>query len=653
MYLNKVPYLSKQYIVLFTIGLLVKLYTIFMFSPEITVNLFAPFVNQFLSNPLQNPYDFFLLENRLDVFPYGSLMLIFLAWIQGIWYALMHSLSSTAPLMLSLLLFDLSLFWVLLKKLKPYNNYVLYLYWLSPLMYYITYIHGQLDIIPTLFLMLSFYFLDNRLGLVSLFLGLAVAIKMNNLLVIPFFLIYLYKNHTSIPKFFCYITYLVLPYVVFNGFLLFSEGFQQIVLFNNVQSELLNVALMLGSVQIYLVPILYGILLVQFNLFTFVIKDLFILFSTITFGIITLFLAPQPGWYVWIIPLIIYTIVQYDMVLIFPYFIWSTLLVVYFIFPNNILYTLIVFIQLLLLVHIYFQIINKYIKTKLLYQPFLIGISGDSGTGKSQLSQAICNFFGERFSIIFCGDDLHKWERGNENWKQFTHLNPIAQNLYNNIKDFINLKQGKKINRTHYDHTTGKFITIGNVISKNIIVHEGLHSLYLKQERKLYDLKIFIDPQTELYHQWKIDRDTTERGYTKEKVLENIHKRQDDKRRYIDIQRQHADIVISFYINKQGLFGQGLKIYSNMILDLEPFLLQLQKIPQYITTIEVQDFQQVLDICITDNVSSEQYTDILHHLCPNIYQYPFTYNFEKNNYDGLVVLFILYNIFNGDFVSEQ
>ena len=37
--------------------------------------------------------------------------------------------------------------------------------------------------------------------------------------------------------------------------------------------------------------------------------------------------------------------------------------------------------------------------------------------------------------------------------------------------------------------------------------------------RDCYDVKIYLDPEEELRVKWKMHRDTTKRGYTREEVL--------------------------------------------------------------------------------------------------------------------------------------
>ena len=60
---------------------------------------------------------------------------------------------------------------------------------------------------------------------------------------------------------------------------------------------------------------------------------------------------------------------------------------------------------------------------------YIIGVSGDSGVGKTTLSNLISYLFNENNVLLLSGDDLHKWERNNPNWKTLTHFNPETNNL--------------------------------------------------------------------------------------------------------------------------------------------------------------------------------------------------------------------------------
>ena len=60
----------------------------------------------------------------------------------------------------------------------------------------------------------------------------------------------------------------------------------------------------------------------------------------------------------------------------------------------------------------------------------LINVSGSSGVGKTTISTIISLILTNLKNGVLhlCGDDLHKWERGDDSWRVVTHLNPEANN---------------------------------------------------------------------------------------------------------------------------------------------------------------------------------------------------------------------------------
>lgn len=75
---------------------------------------------------------------------------------------------------------------------------------------------------------------------------------------------------------------------------------------------------------------------------------------------------------------------------------------------------------------------------------------------------------------------------------------------------------------------------------------EGLHPLATKLTRACFDVTVFLDPPEEIRHQWKVKRDVTERGYTKEQVLVDLERREPESAEFIRPQRRFADIVVRF-----------------------------------------------------------------------------------------------------------
>lgn len=77
----------------------------------------------------------------------------------------------------------------------------------------------------------------------------------------------------------------------------------------------------------------------------------------------------------------------------------------------------------------------------------VIGIGGDSGSGKSRLKRSLRDLLGTQ-CIEMEGDGDHRWERGDSHWQKMTHLDPKANFLHRQAQDLLRLKQWKSVNRT-------------------------------------------------------------------------------------------------------------------------------------------------------------------------------------------------------------
>lgn len=176
----------------------------------------------------------------------------------------------------------------------------------------------------------------------------------------------------------------------------------------------------------------------------------------------------------------------------------------------------------------------------------VIAIAGDSASGKSTLMRYIQEIMPQSSYLSIETDSYHKWERSDENWKSYTHLNPEANHLERMSEDVLRLKIGSNVSLIEYDHATGKFTQGKLTESKPFLILCGLHTLYQKSLLKNLDLKIFLDIEEHLQINWKIKRDIEERNYTIDKIMETIVKRKDDSEKYIQPQKNSADFIISY-----------------------------------------------------------------------------------------------------------
>lgn len=175
-----------------------------------------------------------------------------------------------------------------------------------------------------------------------------------------------------------------------------------------------------------------------------------------------------------------------------------------------------------------------------------IAITGDSGSGKTIISNILKDIFKNSF-ILEC-DRYHKWERNNEQWTKYTHLDPNANYITKMHNDVFDLKIGKNIYQIDYDHKNGKFTDKKLIESKENIIVCGLHCLYLPKE--ILNLKIYMDTDDNLRIPWKIKRDIQNRDYSIDKIIKQIKYREEDFIKFIYPQKKEADIIISLFTDK-------------------------------------------------------------------------------------------------------
>lgn len=566
-----------KYIIIGSV-IIVKIMLMGFFSSDYQDKMFIPFVDAFLNG--NNPYEYYYQNGLVSHFPYFPFMLL----IESIGGILLRIVSPKTVFFrnilfkLPLLIFDL-LGYHYIRKLNIRFKYVIAFYFCSPVILYATYMHGQLDLIPTVLLTIAAYYLlhwkkQNHLLFFAVFLGLSISTKFHIVAAVPILFLYLAKKKTFLTS----VNYHLLALCVALCFAVWfwGDGFVQNVLFNKEQLSVFTVVMDYGSTQVFVSVLALGIL--YFNAFelNYFNRNLLLSMLTLLFAVFLILIAPMPAWFVWIVPFlaIYYGYVDEDKYKSMTvYALFNSLYIIYFVFLHQTQYVDIYFLGkslqfikisdgtyknlvftglVLCLTVIIYKLYKFGIASNSFYRrrniPFFIGIAGDSGSGKSRMIEKIEHLFGgQRDFLSIEGDGDHRWARHDANWNQFTALDPKANYLYRQATDIRKLKKRNYVTRVDYDHDRGMFSERKKVSPKKYIVICGLHSLYLPQMRKELDLKIYMDTDEKLRRYWKIQRDTVKRGYTKENIIAQIEKRIPDAEKYIYPQKQFADLVISYF----------------------------------------------------------------------------------------------------------
>jgi len=185
-------------------------------------------------------------------------------------------------------------------------------------------------------------------------------------------------------------------------------------------------------------------------------------------------------------------------------------------------------------------------------RPIILGMVGDSAAGKTTLSRGIAALLGPERVAVICTDDYHRYNRQQRKELGITPLSPDCNNLDIMAQHLRLLRAGEPILKPRYNHSVGDFDPPQYVSPQPFLIVEGLLGFYWQEMRSAYSVMVYLDPPEDLRRRWKIQRDTTKRGYTEEELLRDLEKREPDSAAYIRPQREHADIAISFYPNEEG-----------------------------------------------------------------------------------------------------
>ncbi len=177
-------------------------------------------------------------------------------------------------------------------------------------------------------------------------------------------------------------------------------------------------------------------------------------------------------------------------------------------------------------------------------RPVLLGIVGDSASGKTTLSRGLVRVLGEEAVSHICTDDYHKYDRRQRAERAITPLNPDCNYLDIMAQHLQCLRLGEGILKPVYQHKDGTFGPLEYLRPRSFMVIEGLLGYYTDDMRTAFDVRVYLDPPESLRRQWKVDRDCSQRGYTTDEVLADLDRREPDSAAFIRPQHRHAHIVV-------------------------------------------------------------------------------------------------------------
>lgn len=179
-------------------------------------------------------------------------------------------------------------------------------------------------------------------------------------------------------------------------------------------------------------------------------------------------------------------------------------------------------------------------------RPIVLGVVGDSASGKTTLVSGIATVLGPERVTVLCTDDYHRLSRAERIKHNITALDPRANYIDILEQHLCLLRDGKPILKPVYDHAKGTLEKPEYVEPREYVIVEGLLGYHSRTLRDCYDVKVYVDPEESLRIKWKMARDCAKRGYTPDAVFRSLEKRQYDSVNFIQPQRTFADMVVRF-----------------------------------------------------------------------------------------------------------
>lgn len=181
-------------------------------------------------------------------------------------------------------------------------------------------------------------------------------------------------------------------------------------------------------------------------------------------------------------------------------------------------------------------------------QPIVIGIAGGSGSGKTTVANAVLKRVGAQRIAFLQHDayyrdlsDLPPAQRAQVN---FDHPDSLETELL--IEHIHKLKSWQAVNLPVYDFTTHSRTqhTI-HIEPQRVILVEGILIFAERALRELFNVKIFVDTDSDLRFIRRLQRDLAERGRTTETV---IHQYLSTVRpmhlEFVEPSKRYADVII-------------------------------------------------------------------------------------------------------------
>jgi uridine kinase len=181
-------------------------------------------------------------------------------------------------------------------------------------------------------------------------------------------------------------------------------------------------------------------------------------------------------------------------------------------------------------------------------RPYLVGIAGGSGSGKTALAAAVVDALRPTTAARLPLDAYYRDRRGVPPVER-DGLNfdvPEALDLPLFVRDLQALRRGRPVRPPRYCFTTHRRLGRADVVAPaDVVLVEGILVLHDARTRALLDLRLYLDAPASLRLARRVTRDTRERGRTAESVMAQCRTcTLPAHREYVEPTKDWADVVL-------------------------------------------------------------------------------------------------------------
>jgi len=180
--------------------------------------------------------------------------------------------------------------------------------------------------------------------------------------------------------------------------------------------------------------------------------------------------------------------------------------------------------------------------------PFLIGVAGGSGSGKTTVAERLAGLIGDpdlallRLDAYYCDHNhLPLEERAALNYDH-----PDAFDWPLLVEHVQALARGESADVPIYDFAAyERLAERQRVAPARVVVVEGILVLYEPDLREAFDLRVYVDTDADVRFIRRLERDVAERDRSLQSVIEQyLATVRPSHEQFIEPSKRHADVIV-------------------------------------------------------------------------------------------------------------